>query len=276
MGATSREREEPAAPWVALIGLGVAVVVEPVAELGGRPRQSRALGLAERVVFRPLDSDGYSTLHFPDLSFRVPFGWDRYRARLIEAFPNEPDAILIAINAFMNKGFSDKDPDAWAKVEELFEELRRLDPDNPFESWYRAWVRGALERDRVGETEAYTELLQRDDLTPSYRSFILGYRAWGRRGLDRDAALRDYAEAVRLGAADWETHRNYAWLLKDAGRMEEAVVQAGLALALDPYANGVFATFRQVLRLAGRDEELVNVTKNWCRGEGGGRGQAGL
>lgn len=47
------------------------------------------LGLAERVVFRPLDSDGYSTLHFPDFSFRIPFGWDRYRARLLETFPSE-------------------------------------------------------------------------------------------------------------------------------------------------------------------------------------------
>ncbi|MGH0037934.1 MAG: phytoene desaturase family protein [Myxococcota bacterium] len=55
------------------------------------------LGLAERVVFRPLDSDGYSTLHFPDLSFRIPFGWDRYRARLKQTFPDEHaglDAVL--------------------------------------------------------------------------------------------------------------------------------------------------------------------------------------
>lgn len=51
------------------------------------------LGMAERVVFRPLDSDGYSTLHFPDVTFRVPFGWDRYRARLHETFPNEREAL---------------------------------------------------------------------------------------------------------------------------------------------------------------------------------------
>jgi all-trans-retinol 13,14-reductase len=34
-------------------------------------------GLAERVVFRPLDPDGYSELRFPDLRFRVPASWDR-------------------------------------------------------------------------------------------------------------------------------------------------------------------------------------------------------
>jgi all-trans-retinol 13,14-reductase len=49
----------------------------------------RGVGLSERIVFRPLDSDGYSTLVFPDLTFRVPCSWDRYRARLLEAFPDE-------------------------------------------------------------------------------------------------------------------------------------------------------------------------------------------
>lgn len=47
------------------------------------------LGLAERVVFRPLDPDGYSTLLFPGRRFRVPASWDRYRARLLESFPGE-------------------------------------------------------------------------------------------------------------------------------------------------------------------------------------------
>ena len=51
------------------------------------------LGLAERVVFRPLDPDGYSTLHFPDLSFRIPFGWERYRSRLYETFPDERESL---------------------------------------------------------------------------------------------------------------------------------------------------------------------------------------
>ena len=49
----------------------------------------RGVGLADRVSFRPLDSDGFSTLIFPDLTFRVPAGWDRYRARLLETFPEE-------------------------------------------------------------------------------------------------------------------------------------------------------------------------------------------
>jgi phytoene dehydrogenase-like protein len=56
------------------------------------------LGLAERVIFRPMDRDGYSTLHFPDLSFRIPFGWDRYRARLLETFPEESQALCAVLD----------------------------------------------------------------------------------------------------------------------------------------------------------------------------------
>jgi phytoene dehydrogenase-like protein len=57
------------------------------------------VGLAERVVFRPLDPDGYSTLVFPDFRFRIPAGWDRYRARLLEAFPGEAEALGRVVDA---------------------------------------------------------------------------------------------------------------------------------------------------------------------------------
>jgi len=49
----------------------------------------RGLGLAGRIEFAELDPDGYSTLVFPDLTFRVPADWNRYLARLIETFPAE-------------------------------------------------------------------------------------------------------------------------------------------------------------------------------------------
>jgi len=56
-------------------------------------RMLNGLGLAERIVFRPLDPDGYSTLYFPGLTFRVPASWDRYRARLLETFPDETEPL---------------------------------------------------------------------------------------------------------------------------------------------------------------------------------------
>jgi phytoene dehydrogenase-like protein len=62
------------------------------------------LGLAERVVFRPLDADGYSTLLFPDLVFRVPASWDRYKARLLETFPQEAEALGKVVDVLRRVG----------------------------------------------------------------------------------------------------------------------------------------------------------------------------
>lgn len=52
------------------------------------PRVLRAAGV-EDVEFEELDPDGFDTLVFPDLQFRIPKGIERYRQRLLETFPNE-------------------------------------------------------------------------------------------------------------------------------------------------------------------------------------------
>jgi len=62
------------------------------------------VGLAERVVFRPLDPDGYSTLVFPDFTFRVPVGWDRYRQRLLETFPDEAEGLGRVVDVLRQVG----------------------------------------------------------------------------------------------------------------------------------------------------------------------------
>ncbi|MDI6856870.1 MAG: NAD(P)/FAD-dependent oxidoreductase [Dehalococcoidia bacterium] len=50
------------------------------------------IGIEEEIEFLPMDPDGFDTLIFPDLTFRVPAGWERYRQRLHEAFPQEKAA----------------------------------------------------------------------------------------------------------------------------------------------------------------------------------------
>jgi all-trans-retinol 13,14-reductase len=56
-------------------------------------RVLRGAGLDGRVSYRQLDPDGFSTLIFPDVTFRVPAGWDRYRTRLQQTFPDEAEAL---------------------------------------------------------------------------------------------------------------------------------------------------------------------------------------
>jgi all-trans-retinol 13,14-reductase len=51
------------------------------------------LGLADKLEFLPMDRDGFDTLIYPDLEFRVPAGWENYENRLKETFPEESRAI---------------------------------------------------------------------------------------------------------------------------------------------------------------------------------------
>ncbi len=57
-------------------------------EGGAIPSVLHAAGVDD-VKFRPMDEDGFDTLVFPDLRFRVPAGIERYRDRLVSTFPAE-------------------------------------------------------------------------------------------------------------------------------------------------------------------------------------------
>ena len=57
------------------------------------PTMMEQLGIADRVEFVPMDQDGFDTFLAPDLKFRAPAGWERYRQRLHETFPQETRAI---------------------------------------------------------------------------------------------------------------------------------------------------------------------------------------
>lgn len=58
---------------------------------GGIPRLMRGAGV--EVDYVPMDQDGFDTLVFPELTFRVPANHDVYRDRLVEHFPAERKAI---------------------------------------------------------------------------------------------------------------------------------------------------------------------------------------
>ncbi len=53
------------------------------------PTILRGVGLDGRIEFLEMDPDGFDTLVFPGLTFRVPKGWGRYRERLVAAFPDD-------------------------------------------------------------------------------------------------------------------------------------------------------------------------------------------
>jgi phytoene dehydrogenase-like protein len=50
-------------------------------------------GVGVALAWNDLDPDGFDTLVFPDLRFRIPVGRDRYRERLVDTFPSEKRGI---------------------------------------------------------------------------------------------------------------------------------------------------------------------------------------
>lgn len=98
------------------------------------PSVFNALGVGERTRFLPLDPEGFDTLCFPDMTFVVPAGWDRYRDRLVEAFPDERagiERVVGTLQAVADEGRSRVIPgvetptfDRWAfrPLSELFTE----------------------------------------------------------------------------------------------------------------------------------------------------------
>jgi len=62
------------------------------AEDGQIPRLLREVGITD-VRFRPLDPDGFDTLIYPGLTFRIPANVDAYRDRLVSVFPHQRRAI---------------------------------------------------------------------------------------------------------------------------------------------------------------------------------------
>lgn len=98
-----------------------------------------ALGIGDRLHFRPLDRDGFDTLNFPDFTFRVPAGWDEYEQRLADQLPEERAGVERCIRTLRTVAeesrsgmFGGERPtyDRWAMrpLSELFDESELSDP----------------------------------------------------------------------------------------------------------------------------------------------------
>lgn len=89
----------------------------------------RGVGLGDRVEFTELDPDGFDTFVFPDFTFRVPKGWDRYTDRLAETFPEEGTELRevtrimeTVVSEIRSAGVPEKDFEAFARKAPTFME----------------------------------------------------------------------------------------------------------------------------------------------------------
>lgn len=62
------------------------------------PTVLRGLGVEDRVQWSRMDDYGMDTALFPDHTFRIPPGWDRWIENLRETFPADADGLTSAVN----------------------------------------------------------------------------------------------------------------------------------------------------------------------------------
>ncbi|TAK56800.1 MAG: NAD(P)/FAD-dependent oxidoreductase [Dehalococcoidia bacterium] len=67
---------------------------------GAIPNVLRGIGLDDKIEFLELDPDGFDTVLFPGVTFRVPKGWDKYRERLVAAFPDDETGLHRCLDVF--------------------------------------------------------------------------------------------------------------------------------------------------------------------------------
>ncbi len=197
--------------------------------------------------------------------------------RLVEAFPNEPEARALHIWALcvddwlLPVALPPSSP-MWKEMEESLANLQRLDPNSPWHDFLQAWW-SFDETGRGREAiEVYTRVLQRDDLTPAARAFILSFRGNVHTILgDTAAGVADLEEALRLDPANDSIYAIHAADLNNAGRYSGALTFARQAVALNPTDDYNQSMLSWALRGLGRWEESLAPSAKACelrRGQG--------
>jgi tetratricopeptide (TPR) repeat protein/TolB-like protein/predicted Ser/Thr protein kinase len=181
--------------------------------------------------------------------------------RLVHAFPAEPDAWVLRIEALSDQFAVGQAAEVGRALAEAGAALDRLDPDNPYTAVYRSWWTVA----EADGAEILAELLEREDLTPAARSFVLNTRAllFRRRG-ELDRSIADLERALALAPANAETMSNMGYVLREAGRLDEALARARQAVALEPAVWRYHHNLGHVLSGARRNEEAAETYGRGC------------
>ena len=178
--------------------------------------------------------------------------------RLVESFPDEPDAWTLRAYALVNRWHSDPSPSNTKAVEDCLAAIERLDGKSPYPPGFRAFldVSGAgRHREAIARL---TPLLGRDDLSPSVRAWILRQRAGAESNTgDITTALADLEQAIDLDPTASHSYEVLSGVLRDEGHPEECVARAQQAVALRPFYWRHHLSLALCLGDLGRHEEAL-------------------
>jgi tetratricopeptide (TPR) repeat protein len=185
-------------------------------------------------------------------------------AHLESQFPNEMAARALRAQALLLAWDADPSAQNSAAFNEAVAKLEALEPHNPYAEFYRAYL--AYGRaDMKTALELFATLLQRDDLAPAARAWVMRYRAMvlGATG-DRSGSLHAMEDALTIDPANAWTLAALASILSESGRYDEALERARQATVLNPLGWRNHLTLGLALAELKRFDEAASAFATAC------------
>lgn len=185
-------------------------------------------------------------------------------ARLDTQFPDDLAAQALRTQALVLAWDADPSAANLAVLNDEVARLETLEPHNPYAAFYRAYLaygRG----DTKSALEQFAGILQRDDLAPAARAWVMRYRALalGASG-DRSGSLRAMEDALKIDPANAWTLAALASSLNEVGRYDEALERAQQAAVLNPLAWRNHVTLGLALVQLRRFDQAASAFATGC------------
>jgi tetratricopeptide (TPR) repeat protein/TolB-like protein len=212
----------------------------------------------EPLLDSPLYSEAVAAVRDQDPSAAAVTG------RLVGEFPGEPDAHVLRAFAewYAAAGYPPGSPRRTA-LDAALDALDRVDPGSPWDDYLRS-VAAQWDGRHPEAVDRTTRILERGDLTPSARAFVLKRRGEQRTIYgDVAAGLDDLEEARRLEPADAEVYTFLSQVLTNEARPEDGLVRARQAAALSPLPKSRRA-LAWALQNLGRWDEAADAWMETC------------
>jgi len=213
------------------------------AEMAALPSTAAAIGALRRGEFKPaLEAT----------------------TQLVAQLPESSSALALRAHALVLSWDAEPSGENLKALTDTVERLERSGRGYPYADFYRAYI--ALNEGRRTEAVAsYSKLLERGELAPAARAWMLRYRAVARQQQgDVESALEDLELSLRLDPTNAWTLGILSGALVDAGRRDEGLTRAQQSLALVPSYWRSHLALAYALSALGRDVEAAKSYGEAC------------
>jgi len=226
---------------------------------GAIPAMLRGVGLDDRIDFLAMDPDGFDTIVYPEVTVKVPKGWDAYLANLIAAFPDDAKGLtkFIGVMAALG-GATDRitTPDSYAGL------ARVVAKAGPAAAWAMQPLGRLLDSCNLSNGARSVLSSQASYLSPPHRAATMVHAVFLHNYI-RDGGYfpagggqvfaAHLASVVRAHGGDWRTDARVNRILVENGRVTGVELADGERIDTDVVVSNADLK-RTFLDLVGPDK----------------------